>query len=253
MTDRRRHVLITGGSRGMGAATVRCFARRGWDVTFTFKSRAQAADGVRRAAMAEAADARVEIERLDLRSEQDILELFLRLDAREVRLDALVNNAAVTGPKTALLGLTSENLREVTETNWVGTVLMLREAVRRMSTAHGGSGGSIVNLSSTAVRLGAPGQWVHYAGLKGAIDVLTQGLAREVAEQGIRVNAVSPGYTLTDEARADEIVARFERHRHEVPMGRIGTVDEVAEAVHWLCSEAASYVTGVVLPVAGGR
>ena len=128
-----------------------------------------------------------------------------------------------------------------------------REAVRRMSTASGGSGGSIVNLSSTATALGSPNQWVHYAATKGAIDVFTRGLAHEVAEEGIRVNAVSPGLTLTDPAQADAIAARLEELRHEIPMGRAGSADEVAEAIYWLCSDAASYVTGAVLPAAGGR
>jgi len=130
---------------------------------------------------------------------------------------------------------------------------MCREAVARMSTAQGGRGGAICNLSSTATLAGSPNQWIDYAATKGAVDILTKGLSREVGEQGIRVNAVAPGYTLTDMAHEGEIEARFDSFRHEVPMGRIGQVEEVANGIYWLCSDEASYVTGAVLPVAGGR
>jgi len=122
-----------------------------------------------------------------------------------------------------------------------------------MSTAHGGRGGAIVNLSSTATLAGSPNQWIDYAATKGAVDILTKGLAREVGEEGIRVNAVGPGYTLTDMAREGQIAERFDQYKHEVPMGRIGTVEEVANGIYWLCSDEATYVTGTVLPVAGGR
>jgi NAD(P)-dependent dehydrogenase (short-subunit alcohol dehydrogenase family) len=191
--------------------------------------------------------------RLDLADPKQVIGFWRELDERGLAPQAVVNNAAITGPKTTTADLDLEVLQAVAATNWIGTVLFTREAVRRMSSARGGAGGVIVNVSSTAVRIGAPGQWTHYAALKGALDVFTNGLAREVGAEGIRVNAVSPGYTLTDVERSDEIIGRFERMRHEVPLGRIGTVEEIAAAIHWLCTDDAAYITGAVLPVAGGR
>ncbi|MDA0996682.1 MAG: SDR family oxidoreductase [Proteobacteria bacterium] len=243
-------VLITGGSRGIGAGIVRRFAAEGWRVIFTYVSNQAAADTV-------AAETGARAARCDVGAEADILALFATLDREGVRLDALVNNAGITGPKRRLSEVTAATLEKVARVNFIGTALMCREAVKRMSTAAGGpgegKGGAIVNLSSTATLAGGPNQWIDYAALKGAIDVLTNGLAREVGAEGIRVNAVAPGYTLTDMARAGGIAARFDAYKHEVPLGRIGTVDEVAAGVYWLCSDDATYVTGTVLPVAGGR
>jgi NAD(P)-dependent dehydrogenase (short-subunit alcohol dehydrogenase family) len=220
----RKTVLITGGSRGIGAATVRLFAARGWQVAFTWVSHAvPAAEGV-------------SAYRCDVRNEAEVTALFRQVAADFGRIDALVN--------------TADLLRDVTATNLIGPVLCAREAIRHMAPL---GGGSIINLSSTATKRGSPDQWVHYAATKGAIDVLTIGLAAEVASKGIRVNAVAPGLTLSDPADAERIAARLETMRGEIPMNRAGTADEVAEAVFWLCSDAASYVTGTVLPVAGGR
>ena len=181
------------------------------------------------------------------------MALMARLDADGISLDALVNNAGITGPKRRMEEVTGATLEDVCRVNIIGTVIMCREAVKRMSTKRGGGGGAIVNISSTATLAGSPNQWIDYAATKGAVDIITNGLAREVGEEGIRVNAVAPGYTLTDMARAGQIEARFDSYRHEVPMGRIGTVEEVAAGIFWLCSDEASYVTGTVLPVAGGR
>lgn len=241
-----RTVLITGGSRGIGEATVRLFRGRGWGVVFTYVSNVGAAATV-------AADTGARAVRCDSGDEAEILALFAALDADGVALDALVNNAGITGPKRRIEAVTVETLEALCRVNFIGPVVFCREAVRRMSTKFGGRGGAIVNLSSTATRAGGANQWADYAALKGALDVLTNGLAREVGDEGIRVNAVAPGYTLTDMARKGKIVGRFESMRHEVPMGRIGTVEEVAEAIYWLCTESAGYVTGTVLPVAGGR
>ncbi len=239
-------VLITGGSRGIGAATVRRFADAGWQVYFTYVSNEAAAAEVARATGAHALQC-------DVGSEPAILATMARLDGDGIVLDALVNNAGITGPKRRMVEVTSATLEEVCRVNIIGTALMCREAVARMSTASGGRGGVICNLSSTATLAGSPNQWIDYAATKGAVDILTKGLAREVGEQGIRVNAVAPGYTLTDMAREGQIEARFDSFRHEVPMGRIGQVEEVANGIYWLCSDEASYVTGAILPVAGGR
>lgn len=219
-----KSVLVTGGARGIGAATARLFAARGWRVE---TSSLGGGAGSRRA---------------DVRDEAQVAGLFAAVGA----LDAVVINAGITGPKTRLADASGEVLRDVVSTNLLGTLYCAREAVRRGVK-------SIVLLSSTATKLGSPNQWVHYAATKGAVDVLTNGLAREVAGQGIRVNAVAPGLTLSDPAQAAAIAARLETLKHEIPMARAGSGEEVAEAIFWLCSDAASYVTGVVLPVAGGR
>ena len=220
-------VLITGGSRGIGAATVRRFADAGWQVHFTYVSNEAAAREVATETGAQALQCNVG-------SEPAILTTMASLDGDGVVLDALVNNAGITGPKRRMVEVTSATLEEVCRVNIIGTALMCREAVARMSTASGGRGGVICNLSSTATLAGSPNQWIDYAASKGAVDILTKGLAREVGEQGIRVNAVAPGYTLTDMAREGEIEARFDSFRHEVPMGRIGQVEEVANGIYWL-------------------
>ena len=241
-----RTALITGGSRGIGAGIVKLFAARGWRVVFTYAASRDAAEAVARASGAEAKSC-------DIRREEEILAIFAELDAAGITLDALVNNAGITGPKARLLDASAALLEDIFAVNCVGTLLMTREAAKRMSTKQGGRGGSIVNISSTGTKLGSPGQWVHYAGSKGALDVVTRGLAAELAEEGIRVNAVSPGLILNDPEREVQIQARLESMRHEIPMGRVGSVEEVAEAVFWLCGEGAAYVTGANLPVAGGR
>ena len=240
-------VLITGGSRGIGEAMVRLFAERGWSVIFTFVSNAAAAHKV-------ATEAGARAMRCDSGSEDDILALFAQLDGEGIVLDALINNAGVSGPRRRAVEVTREVLEQVTRINFIGPVLFCREAVKRMSTATGGRGGVIVNLSSTATKKGGAGQWADYAALKGAIDVFTNGLAREVAAEGIRVNAVAPGYVLTDMAVDGGIAASFETAlKSDIPMGRIGEVREIAEGAYWLCTDAAGYVTGTVLNVAGGR
>ena len=241
-------VLITGGSRGIGAAIAQRFGRGGWRVVVTCRSNLDRAQQI----VAEIGNGSLCFQS-DCGSHQEIMSLYNTLDEQGLTVDALVNNAGVTGPSRRLDEVTWDTLQMVTETNWIGLVVMCREAVLRMSKKHGGKGGCIVNLSSTATRLGSPGQWIDYAALKGAVDVLTNGLAREVGGEGIRVNAVAPGYTMTDLAREDEITTRFESMKHEVPLERIGRVEEIADAVFWLCSDEAAYVTGTVLPVAGGR
>lgn len=244
-------ILVTGGSRGIGAGIAKLFAERGWLVALTYQTNQSAADRV--VTEIDAAGGSAMALRCNVRKWDDVRALFEELDRRGVRLSALVNNAAVTGPKTRLDGLTPEVLAEVVETNLVGLIACCQEGARRMSTDRGGAGGVIVNISSTGTNLGNPGQWVHYAATKGAVDVLTKGLARELAPEGIRVAAVAPGLTNTDPALEDQVNARLVAMGSEIPMGRAGTVTEVAEGVYWLCSDAASYCTGVVLAVAGGR
>ena len=243
--------LITGACHGIGAGIARRFLGEGWAVWLTYANDKGSCDDLLGSLGAESA--RVEVRKCDIRREADVLGLFAELDKQPGSLDALVNNAGVTGPKTRLEDASYENISDVLTVNATGTMLMCREAVRRMSTRRGGQGGAIVNISSTGVKLGNPNQWVHYAASKGAVDVFTGGLAREVAEEGIRVNAVSPGLTLRDPAEETQIMARLETMRHEIPMARPGSVEEIAAAVFWLCSEEASYITGAVIPVAGGR
>lgn len=247
----QRTVLITGGSRGIGRATARIFAAAGWRVALTYRRDAAAANSVVGAITG--AGGRAEALPCDVAREASIVDLFGRLDGAGIRLDAVVNNAGITGPRTRLADLDAGTLHDVVAVNLCGAILVAREAAKRLSTARGGAGGTIINLSSTATRQGSPDQWVHYAATKGAIDVLTNGLARELAAEGIRVNAVAPGLTLGDPSQRAAIEARLAELAHEIPMARAGTAEEVAQAILWLCGDQASYVTGVVLPVAGGR
>ena len=233
----------------MGIAKL--FASRDWSVVLTFVSNEAASNAVVHEIGEGGGDA-IAL-RCDTRSEQHILELFNELDRRGLTISALINNAGVTGPKTGLGDLTTDVLREVVDVNLIGVILCCREATARMSVKRGGQGGVIVNISSTATKLGSPNQWVHYAATKGAVDILTRGLSRELAADGIRVAAVAPGLTLTDPALAPEIMARLAEMKGEIPLARPGSIEEVAEGVYWLCSDAASYCTGTVLDIAGGR
>ncbi|MGL1921442.1 MAG: SDR family oxidoreductase [Hyphomicrobiales bacterium] len=245
-----KNVLVTGASRGIGAGIARVFAREGWNITITSTTGQDSSNIVRELC---SFGVEANILSLDVRREDSIMQLFRELDSHGLTLDALVNNAGITGPKTQLIDLSAETLREVCEVNLVGSILCAREAVKRMSNQNGGRGGAIVNISSTGTHLGNPNQWVHYAASKGGIDIFTRGLSREVATDGIRVNAVSPGLTLTDPSLASTIQERLISLGKEIPMARAGSVEEVGEVVEFLCSERASYVTGVVIPVAGGR
>lgn len=247
----KKTVVVTGGSRGIGAGIARMFGARGWHVVLTFATNQSAAAIV--IGEIRSLGGTVDALQCDTSNETDIVSLFAALDQRGIVVSALINNAGVTGPKTRLVDLSMATLREVVDVNLIGVILCCREAARRMATSRGGSGGVIVNISSTGTKLGNPGQWVHYAATKGAIDVLTNGLARELAADGIRVAAVAPGLTITDPASTAQIMARLETMKGEIPLARPGTVAEVAEGVYWLCSDAASYCTGVVLPMAGGR
>jgi NAD(P)-dependent dehydrogenase (short-subunit alcohol dehydrogenase family) len=244
-------VLITGGSRGIGAATARLAAQRGYIVCITYLHNQAAADtvvaGIRTAgghALAIAADVRVEPE---------ITQLFEHLDARVGPITALVNNAGILDQQMRVDQMDAARLQRIFTTNIVGPFLCAREAVRRMSTRYAGTGGAIVNVSSGAARLGAPGEYVDYAASKGAIDTFTIGLAKEVALEGIRVNAVRPGVIYTDMHASGGEPKRVDRVKATVPMQRGGQAEEVAHAILWLLSDEASYVTGACLDVTGGR
>ena len=242
-----RLIIVTGGSRGIGAAICRKLAALGHPVAVNYASNAAAAGQVVEAITA--AGGRAHAFAADVSEEAGILSLFTEAERVLGPLGGLVNNAGVVSPTTRLEALTAEALQRLVAINVTGPILCAREAVRRLSTSRGGQGGAIVNISSVAARLGAPGEFVHYAASKGAIDSFTVGLAREVGDEGIRVNAVAPGLIDTKMNSSE----RQQRFVGTIPMRRVGQADEIAEAVAWLLSSAASYVTGSVLTVSGGR
>jgi NAD(P)-dependent dehydrogenase (short-subunit alcohol dehydrogenase family) len=246
-----RVVLVTGGSRGIGAATALGAARRGYDVCFSYRAAAARANEV--VAGVEALGRAALAVQADVADEADVVRLFAAADTRFGRLDALVNNAGIVGGGSPVAEIQPAALAHLWATNITGSFLCAREAVRRMSTKRGGKGGAIVNVSSAAAKHGAPGEFVHYAASKGAIDTFTTGLAKEVADQGIRVNAVRPGMIDTEIHASAGLADRLERIRPTVPMKRIGSAEEVAAAILWLLSDEASYVTAAILDVGGGR
>ena len=243
--------LVTGGSRGIGAATCLLAARAGYAVAVNYHSNSLAADEVVRQIRAEGGTA-ITVQ-ADVAHEDQVLAMFAKVDAKLGRINALVNSAGVVDVACRVDGMTVARLRRMLDTNVLGSFVCAREAVRRMSTAQGGEGGVIVNLSSVAATLGSPGQYVDYAASKGAIDTFTVGLAREVANEGIRVNAVRPGVIDTEIHASGGQPERAAQLAGAIPMKRPGTAMEVAQAVTWLMSDAASYTTGALLDVGGGR
>ena len=244
-------MLITGGSRGIGAATALMASRRGYAVAINYARQAEAAQALVR--QIEAEGGRAMAVQADVGDEAQVLDMYAQVDAKLGRLTALVNNAGIVDVKARLDEMSVARLERMMRINVVGAFVCAREAVRRMSTRHGGTGGVIVNISSAAARLGSPDQYVDYAASKGAIDTLTTGLAKEVAEEGIRVNGVRPGLIDTEIHASGGMPDRAFQLAHTVPMKRTGTAQEIANAIVWLLSPEASYVTGTSIDVTGGR
>jgi NAD(P)-dependent dehydrogenase (short-subunit alcohol dehydrogenase family) len=249
--DSRGTLIVTGAGRGIGAAVAKLAAARGFSVAVNYTQNAQtAADVARHIATA---GGRATVIQADISRESEILRLFESAERELGPITGLVNNAALTGGFSRVEAVTRLTLTEVFTVNVIGAMLCAREAVKRMSARNGGRGGAIVNISSRAAEIGGAGEWVHYAASKGALDTFTIGLAREVAAEGIRVNAVAPGHVLTELHAASGDPQRPTRLAPTIPMGRAGTPDEIAEAVVWLLSPEASYTTGAILAVSGGR
>jgi NAD(P)-dependent dehydrogenase (short-subunit alcohol dehydrogenase family) len=244
-------LMITGGGRGIGAATARLAAQRGYAVCINYLRDRDAAEAL--AQEIAGGGGRALAVRADIAQESDVQPLFRECDRALGPLTALVNNAGIVDRQVRVDEMDAARLQRMFAINVVGAFLCAREAIRRMSTQHGGNGGAIVNVSSAAARLGSPGEYVDYAASKGAIDTMTLGLAKELAADGIRVNAVRPGFVHTDIHASGGQPNRIERLRDGIPMKRGGRPEEVARAVLWLLSDEASYATGAILDVTGGR
>ena len=244
-------LIVSGGSRGIGAATAICAAREGWDVAINYARDENAATSV--ADQVRSLGRRAIIVRGDMCDEEDIQRLFNDTEKELGPLKGLVTSAGTTGKTVRIEDITVEAINKVMQLNVVGLMLCCREAVRRMSTKNGGSGGNIVNLGSAASRLGGPNEFVHYATSKGAVDSFTLGLAREVADEGVIVNAVSPGMIDTEIHASAGLPNRAVEAVPGIPIRRVGQPEEVAEAIVWLLSKGASYCAGAIIPVTGGR
>ena len=244
-------MIVTGGSRGIGAATARIAGERGYDVCVNYLQDAAAAAAV--VADIEKSGRRAISVAGDMSSERDVMNLFETSDAQLGSLGVLINNAGIVGTQSRVEDYTLERLQRMFAINITGAFLCAREAVRRMSTKNGGSGGAIVNVSSAAARLGAPNEYVDYAASKGAMDSMTIGLSKEVAADGIRVNAVRPGLIYTDIHASGGEPGRVERLKEGVPMQRGGDAEEVARVILWLASDESSYTTGSLVECSGGR
>ena len=244
-------LIVTGGGRGIGAATARLAAERGFDVCVNYRDDAEAAAEVVKSV--EAQGRRALVVQADVSREDEVARLFETVDRELGPVTALVNNAGVAGQIDRLADAPAARIQRIVDTNVYGVIWPCREAVRRMSTRLGGAGGAIVNLSSGAATIGSPGQYVWYAAAKGAVDSFTLGLSKEVAGEGIRVNAVAPGFVKTRIHADSGMPNRIEEDAPKVPIARAAEPEEIAEPILWLLSDAASYTTGAILRVAGGR
>ncbi|WLD57828.1 SDR family oxidoreductase [Salinispirillum sp. LH 10-3-1] len=244
-------LLVTGASRGIGAATAILAAQRGYRVAVNYRANATAAESV--VAQIQQAGGQAFAVQADVSREEDVLRLFAHIDAEDGSLEALVNNVGTLETQMRVEDMTAERINRIFTTNVTGTMLCTREAIKRMSTKHGGTGGAIVNVSSVAALIGSPNEYVDYAASKGAVDTFTLGVAREVATEGIRVNGVRPGIIYTDIHAQGGEPNRVDRVKVGVPMQRGGQPEEVASAILWLLSDEASYATATFIDVAGGR
>jgi NAD(P)-dependent dehydrogenase (short-subunit alcohol dehydrogenase family) len=249
--EARRVMMVTGAGRGIGAAIARLGAARGYDLCLTYRSETARAEATAEACRA--AGAVVLLLQADMADESEVARSFGALDARFGRIDALVNNAGTAGTVGTLLDTPLATWEAVMRLNVLGTVACSREAIRRMARSRGGRGGAIVNISSRASTLGGAGEWIHYAASKGATDTLTIGLSKEVAAEGIRVNAVRPGLIETEIHASGGLPNRVRDLQHQVPMKRGGSAEEVAQAIVWLLSPEASYTTMSLVEISGGR
>ena len=247
--------LITGASRGIGAATARVLVEQGYDICINYNNNLKAAENLQLELQQERGSKtnKIIIKQADVSNEDQVVALFNFIDQELGCITALVNNAGILKPQTRLENLDAKRINEILITNVTSCFLCCREAVKRMSTKHGGQGGSIVNVSSAAARSGAPGEYIDYAASKGAMDSMTKGLSLEVAGEGIRVNGVRPGFIYTDMHIDGGEAGRVDRLAPNIPMQRGGQASEVAEAISWLLSDKASYATGTFIDVAGGR
>lgn len=243
--------LITGGSRGIGKATSLLLAQQGYKVVINYRQDKSAAEQT--ATLITQAGGAALIIQADIADEQQVVAMFAEIDRHFGPVTALVNNAGILFQQSSIENLTAERINKVFATNVTGYFLCCREAVKRMAYRHGGTGGAIVNVSSAAARLGSPGEYVDYAASKGAVDTLTIGLSVEVAAQGIRVNGVRPGFIYTEMHASGGEAGRVDRVKNALPMQRGGEPEEVAEAIVWLLSDKASYITGTFIDAAGGK
>ncbi|WP_160151733.1 SDR family oxidoreductase [Microbulbifer sp. ALW1] len=250
MKDQEKIALITGGSRGIGAATARLLAARGYNLCISYRARKSAADAL----LEEISrfDIRAIAVQADISSEADVERLFGTVDSELGPISALVNNAGMLLQQSRVERMTAERINRILQTNVTGTLLCCREAIKRMSTTFGGNGGAIVNVSSGAARSGSPNEYIDYAASKGAVDTLTIGLSKEVAQDGIRVNGVRPGLIDTEMHSDGGEPARIDRLKSNIPLGRGGQPQEVAGAITWLLSDEASFTTGSFIDTTGG-
>jgi len=247
---KKRVALITGGGRGIGAATARLANKKGWSICINYQSRNDSAEKLVDE-INESGGSAISV-KADISKEADVISLFNTVD-KFGKIQALINNAGVIAPQSPLVDVSADRLHKIFNTNIVGSFLCAREAVKRMSTGRDGHGGSIINVSSAAARLGSPHEFIDYAASKGAIDTMTIGLSKEIAEEGIRVNAVRPGLIETEMHLDAGDINRPQKLKKFIPMKKVGSASDVANAIVWLMSDEASYVTGALIDVAGGR